>query len=432
MFSTFREGRIMKASDVFTPAGVPTVTYIERDGQKLARALRDSIRTPGLITSLSGPSKSGKTTLIKTVIAVDKLIAISGAAIVSGEHLWERVLNQMNVPSSSSLDSGQIVGADASAKAGGSIKVPFVASGTAEVSGGGKFERSLGATQAFSRTGIDQVIDNIGGSDFVVFIDDYHYMTPVVQTDVARQIKEAAEKGVKICTASVPHRADDIVRSNVELRGRVKAIDFEYWSIEELAEIGDLGFKALNISIDREILMEMAVEAFGSPQLMQQMCLQTCYYFEKYENVGSPVIIHINRRDLENIFENTATTTDFSSLVDAMHSGAKTRGAQRAVFSFTDGSIGDVYRCILLAIQCDPPKLIFGYDEIYVRTRSVCVIEAPSGSSVTQALEQIDGISKTIQPSAPCVEWSEDVLDIVDPYFLFYIRGSKRLSKLRK
>jgi len=33
----------MKALEVFTPAGVPTVTYIERDGQRLEKSLRNAL-----------------------------------------------------------------------------------------------------------------------------------------------------------------------------------------------------------------------------------------------------------------------------------------------------------------------------------------------------------------------------------------------------
>ena len=59
----------------------------------------------------------------------------------------------------------------------------------------------------------------------------------IVQTEIGKQIKAAAETGVRICTASVPHRKDDVVRSNPELRGRVTGIDSDYWNENELAQI---------------------------------------------------------------------------------------------------------------------------------------------------------------------------------------------------
>ena len=40
-------------------------------------------------------------------------------------------------------------------------------------------------------------------------------------------------------------------------------------------------------------------------------------------------------------------------------------------------------------------------------------------------------LSKTVQ-EAPVIEWDEDVLDIVEPYFLFFLRCSPHLSELAK
>src|SRR6185437_11635881 len=97
------------------------------------------------------------------------------------------------------------------------------------------------------------------------------------QTEIGKQIKAAAEKGVRICTASVPHRSDDVVRSNTELRGRVTAIDTDYWKEEELEQIGYKGFQALNVDLAPPIMKRLVSEAFGSPQLMQAICLNFCF-----------------------------------------------------------------------------------------------------------------------------------------------------------
>jgi hypothetical protein len=200
----------MKATEVFTPAGVPTVTYIDREEQQLEEQLLATIKTPGLIASLSGPSKSGKTVLVNKVIAADNLIAVSGAAIRSAEMLWSRILNWMEAPSATKTTSRHAAGLQASGKAGGKTSV-LVASGSVEGSVGADYKYERSREQSFDRAGIDQVIREIANSDYVVFIDDFHYMEKETQVDVARQLKEAAEKGVCICTASVPHRADDVV-----------------------------------------------------------------------------------------------------------------------------------------------------------------------------------------------------------------------------
>jgi hypothetical protein len=421
----------MRSFDVFTPTGVPTHTYVERGDRSLEEQLRNAIRTPGMIASLSGPSKSGKTVLIRKVIDQNNLITVSGAAITDAGHLWERVLNWMEAPSSTSVISSHTVGGEGGGKVSGGANW-LLARAQAEVEGKAKYEYERGNERVFERGGIDQVVKEIGGSDFVVFIDDYHYMPKDVQVAVGRQIKEAAERHINICTASVPHRADDVVRGNAELRGRVQGIDFAYWNEAETKRIAELGFATLGVILPDEALNRMANEAFGSPQLMQQICLQACLRLGIDE--AEPVVRRVpaTNADLDRIFEQASTTTDFSSLLEGLHEGPKQRGSVRNQFQFTDGTQGDVYRCILLALRENPPRLSFPYAEIYERTRSVCIDAVPPGSSVASALEQMPTIAQELEPGAQIIEWSDDVLDIVDPYFLYYLRCSPRLLSLAK
>lgn len=420
----------MTPFEVFTPTGIPTVTYVDRGGEhKLESQLTNALKTPGLTISLSGPSKSGKTTLVKRVVSEDLLISVSGGAIKSAEMLWDRVLNWMEAPSETSHSSSSKKSIELGAEAGG--KAGFLGTGVeAKGSMAIKGENEQGNERKYTRTGLDQVIKEIANSEFVVFIDDFHYMASEIQTDVARQCKEAAEKGIKICTASVPHRADDVVRSNNELRGRVQAVDFDYWTPKEIAIIAHSGFDALNISITQNTFDRLASEAFGSPQLMQQICLQFCFYYRISASAAHALVIAPTIAELNAIFEQASTTTDFSSLLTALHAGPKPRGMERNKYAFADNSRGDVYRCVLLALQQDPPKLGLSYDDIYQRSKSICIGEGPTGSSLANALEQLDSIAKDIQPGQPVLEWSEDVLDIVDPYFLYYMRCSPRLSRL--
>ena len=136
-----------------------------------------------------------------------------------------------------------------------------------------------------ARAGLKQVQYKIAKSDFVVFLDDFHYMPRELQVEVAKQLKAAAELGIKICTASVPHRSDDMVRANTELRGRVQSIDMEYWNLRELEQIGKSGFPWLNMHVDDGFIARLAVEACGSPQLMQTLCLQTCFRLDVVETL---------------------------------------------------------------------------------------------------------------------------------------------------
>ena len=422
----------MNVFEVFTPADTPTVTYVDRGERGLEVALRNALRTPKMIASLSGPSKSGKTVLIKKVLDPDALISLSGAAIKSAEDLWDRVLNWMEAPSERTLSRDQELTIKGETKAGGKLRIPLLAEGSADAAAGGEYAYGRGSEERHERGGIDQVIREIAGSDFVLFIDDFHYMDREVQAKVARQLKEAAEAGVKICTASVPHRKDDVLRGNSELRGRVQAINFEYWLPEEIEQIAIKGFSALNIQLHQANRTRLVQEAFGSPQLMQQICLQTCLRASIEQTSSDQIEINLTDDVIGSVLEQTSTTTDFSSLLEGLHNGPKVRGAPRNQFKFSDGSVGDVYRCILLAVKSDPPCLAFSYDDIQQRTRAVCPDEPPPGSSVASALEQMPRLAEDLEPHTRIIEWSDDVFDIVDPYFLYFLRCSSKLRNLAK
>ena len=93
--------------------------------------------------------------------------------------------------------------------------------------------------------------------------------------------------------------------------------------------------------------------------------------------------------NLKEVLAITSTSSDYKTLVSAMHNGPQTRGTERKKYNFIDGSRGDVYRCILLAIQQDPPVMELPYSVLMDRVKKICVGDAPVGRGVTEACGQI-------------------------------------------
>ena len=162
---------------------------------------------------------------------------------------------------------------------------------------------------------------------------------------------------------------------------------------------------------------------------MQLICLNFCFENGITETLPEQKRVEIDFVTAQNVLERTSAMTDFSSMFAKLHSGPRQRGVERKEFKFEDDSKGDVYRCVLLAMAADPPRLSFRYDEMLKRTEAVSIDDSPTGSSVAQALMQMDKRAAAIQ-EAPVIEWDEDVLDIVEPYFLFFLRNSAILRKL--
>ena len=420
---------MVRATSVFTPTDVPTFTYVERKDRNYESDLRRAFEIPKMIVSVSGPSKSGKTTLIRKVVTQDNLIHIYGANVKQPDDLWTGVLAWMGGPIETTETSGSKTGGTVTVSAGGEIGIPLVAKGQGTAQGAANHEASTSVSKKIAISLLDQIVKEIANSDFMVFIDDFHYIERSVREEIGRQIKAAAELGVRICTASVPHRADDVVRSNTELRGRVTAIDMAYWSIRELEEIAYRGFRELNVDLAPKLLSALAAESFGSPQLMQAISLNFCFEMNIGEQLETHVRLDENEGTIRKVLERTSTTTDFSTMLAALHAGPKQRGTERKQFQFKDGTIGDVYRCVLLTIKEDSPALSLTYEQILIRAASVCQGDSPVGSSLSESLKQMDGLAKLVQ-AAPVIEWDENVLDIVEPYFLFFLRCSPFIMQL--
>jgi hypothetical protein len=217
----------MKASEVFTPGRFPAHTFVDEHLADKKQQLLDTLDAGAMLISISGPSKSGKTVFVEESLGRDNLVQITGAGVSSPVDLWMRVFDMIgtNLPKSITSTVGS------STKGGGSVRVEANAiitkgAGTASIE---HLESTSDAvTASIAADCLNLLIKELGGSDLVLFIDDFHYIPIQIQQEVARQIKEAIRNNVRFICASVPYHADDVIRGNPDLRGRVFSIDFQY------------------------------------------------------------------------------------------------------------------------------------------------------------------------------------------------------------
>ncbi|MBS7791354.1 hypothetical protein KTR66_15235 [Roseococcus sp. SDR] len=419
--------------NVFTPNDYPRLTYVKRAvAPALEDRLQQALLTPKEVISISGPSKSGKSVLIERIVGVDNLITVSGSEISSTASLWDRVLDWMGAPSSRSNSTEVSSMSGKSSILTGTAGVPLVAGGSLAAGTQNSETDKSSTSSTHSRGGLLQVQKEIANSSFCVLIDDFHYIPKELQVEIGRQIKTAAERGIRMIAASVPHRSDDVVRSNSELRGRTQNIDTEFWSEGELLQIAQAGFLALNIEIDDLILRDLARNACGSPQLMQRICLNLCVQLQVKNGYIVKRYVSKHEINLKEVLAVTATSADYKTLVTTMHQGPKTRGVERNKYNFVDGSRGDVYRCILLAIQQDPPVMAFRYDILMERVKAVCIGDSPVGRGVTEACSQLSNFASADRTVEFDTDADVETFYISDPYWLFYLRCSPKLGELAK
>jgi hypothetical protein len=409
----------MRASEVFTPNKLPDVTFIDDHLKEATKTLRQALETGAAVVSLSGPSKSGKTVFIEKTLGKENLIQVTGAGADSPAKLWDRVFGIIGTPTRGSTTGGSGFTGTIGAKA--ATGVPLVVSG--EASASGAWAKTEATSTDYAPDYLQLLIKELGGTDFVVFIDDFHYIPTAVQQQVANEIKEAIRGGVRFICAAVPYHSDDVLRANSDLRGRIFKLDFDYWSVPNLKKIAALGFEALNATASDALSEAFAREAAGSPQLMQSLCLSACFELGLEDRSTEPITIQADLDLISRSCRRTMMTTDYSSTVEKLKEGPKTRGTIRNSHRMLDGTVKDVYPIILGAIAANPPELTIRYQNLQVRIASVCEGDPPSGSSVTGACVHISDIANDAE-NRQVIEWdaANDVLDIRDPYLLFFLR----------
>ena len=412
----------MKATDVFTPTKYPTVTLVTDHLADMKQAYRDAMDEGGKLVRVVGPSKSGKTVFLKSVVSEGMTITVTGAGASSPDELWTRVLHAIGSDTGEETErtEGTSGGHAVSGEASGSI---LVASGkaAAEVTRGRSAAASIRQTKATSL--LQRVIADLANSGLTVFIDDFHYVHVDVQTALAQQLKQAVESGVKIVAAAVPFRSEDVLRANDDLQGRIADFTFEYWTTDELLEIAHLGFAEMNIAYSDDYVRSLALEAAGSPQLMQSLCLETCRELKVYDKSATPVATGNEINLLAAVCQRVSTSVDFSTTIKVMREGPLTRGNSRKAYVLKNGTAADVYQIIVEAIGLYPPTLHFTYADMQKRIADLCQGDSPHFADPCSHMARL--VNDRYQSDK--IDWDADqhLFSLRDPYLLFAIRWSE-------
>lgn len=412
----------MKANEIFTPGSQPSVTYYART--ELEQELQDALATQGFICSIAGPSKSGKTVLCETVVS--KMLLVTGADLKTVAKFWEKVRQELAAPKSTTALSSTTDGGESSAT--GEVSAGFASFLTAKAGVGSKSTNSQqqSATQSFDELSSKALFDVLRERGITLVVDDFHYAAPEVQEALAQEFKEAARSGLRIVVISVPHRADQPIRKNRDLRGRLTTIDIPAWKDEELIEIPRRGFAQLHVTVDETSLRRLVLESLGSPQLMQTLCLRLCL-LHGYENPAPvPIKKALSAAELNLLLKRAASTTNCATVYQILRTGPKPRGEARNLYSFGGGKQGDVYTLILAAIASGEASLTFNYAAIKARVSALIDADAtePRGVDLTNALQQMDKLADDDR----VLEFDDETetLNILDPYFLYYLRWANK------
>ncbi|WNB86690.1 hypothetical protein [Cellulomonas sp. ATA003] len=272
-------------TEVFVVGRLPHVTYNPREDLGLERQLREYLGDRGTILSVSGPTKTGKTTLLRSVAR--DAVWLSGGVIESTNDLWSQVAEKLGLWT----EVGSTV---ANSEGESRTKEGGLSAGLASGRYGATSTTESGREDALGRTTSPLVAARsaLSGSLHIIVIDDFHYVDPAVQLGIVRGLKDLVFDGLGVVFASVPHRAYDAVRVEKEMTGRVTHLNIEPWEEADLVEIARRGFTALNVEdAGGELAQRLARESFASPHLMQDFCRRLCRLNRIEETQVSPTAL---------------------------------------------------------------------------------------------------------------------------------------------
>ncbi|MCD7992242.1 MAG: ATP-binding protein [Clostridia bacterium] len=389
----------LKAENVFKPGAYPEYTYVSRNyentGISYELRLKQALRTAGCLTSLIGPSKMGKTILCEKVIGFDNIVELSGADFNTNSDFWAIVAAKVELPYNGEITTER-----------------ELTEGNSKESDGKKEKYILSK---------DKVIQYYKDNEKVLVIDDFHYASKEMQMKMAQQLKDAIRKELKVVVVSLPHRADDAIRQNADLSGRLSLINIETWKEKDLKEIALLGFRQLNINITDEVAGQLAIECLTSPQLMQYICLSICILLEdkKEDTVKADM--------LESAYRFTTVNFNYADIVNVMSKGPNPRGKKRNLFKTLTGKELDLYGLIVESIAKNPPVMEMNFETLYDRIINLIPADAakPDRQSVKNHMNNLQIILKDKEEIYKAVDWKDGTVYILDPLFLFYLRWGR-------
>lgn len=390
----------LKAENIFKPGAFPEYTYVSRNyentGISYELRLKQALRTAGCLTSIIGPSKMGKTILCEQVIGLDNIVEVSGADFNENTDFWAIIAAKVGLPY-----MGEIT--------------------TERASTEGKSEERDSKSEKYILSK-DKIIRYYIENNKILVIDDFHYASTEMQMKMAQQLKDAIRRELKVVVVSLPHRADDAIRQNADLSGRLSLINIETWKEEDLKKIAIKGFDKLEIKITDNIAEKLAVECLTSPQLMQYICLSICTLLEDEKKQ------EVNDEILEKAYRFTTINFNYADVVSVLIKGPNPRGQQRKLYRTVDGKELDLYGIIVESLAKNPPMTELDFESFYNRIFNV--IEENDRlklekQTVRNHLNHLQELLEGKEEIYRAIEWKDGKVYVLDPLVLFYLRWGR-------
>lgn len=404
--------------EVFVPGGMPSYTYQDRKTLNLESSLLESVHRLRKFIAVAGPTKSGKTVLVRKVIPPEDSIWIEGAHILSIDDFWNAILAKLGIssPISQSKTKSSDQGTETELTSG------FKPAGIGAELKGKDINRTTTSqtlTNQLQSSKSHSAIAALLKSHKTVVIDDFHYVSSENQTLLIRGLKQAVFDGLSVVLILIPHRMHQAATAEMDVDGRTQTISIPEWLPEELFAIAETGFRELAVRAHATTIQTMVSESFRSPHLMQDFCSLICADNNIWKTDTGPLRTLIFSHGKDEFFKRFAHTISPETFRALQKGPERTNRIERSMKS---GGKCDTYEAVLLALQNLNVMTPVRWGELRKSLQEILVDE-PQQHEVTRVLEKMDEIAKT-RNGEPVLDYVKDQreLHLVDPFFRYYVK----------
>lgn len=261
----------LKVSDVFKSTGFPTYTYVERDNGKNELDLEFSFENSGNVIALTGPSKTGKTTLYHRVLEKlnKKPLIINCVENKSLDEIWMSALDKVNFSHVVSTSKSSQHSAKGSLKTGllwlfNEIGIEY------------DYSKTSNENKEYirSKASPSHLMPLLRSKKIVLVFEDVHYLSESIVKPLSQQWKEFTYSEIPILVVSTDHDFVNMSLHNSDLGGRTTYITLDRWLPIELKKIVNTGFSKLGYEIDDYLASVISTESIGAPTLVHKICLE--------------------------------------------------------------------------------------------------------------------------------------------------------------
>jgi len=411
-------------SKVFVPGGFPTITYVDRLEKQLEGHVASARDNLAKLVIVTGATKSGKTVLVDKVFPQDSSIWIDGGSISDENSFWEAVVEKADLYTDVSVIESESETSEVGASGEMEGNIVVVKGKTSiSVGMGEESQREVGHRRATNPKIV--AVSMLQRGDIPLIIDDFHYIDKSVQKSIVRALKSPIMHGLPTVVIAIPNRKYDAVEVEREMTGRVENIEMPVWEINELEQIATIGFNALNVKADQQLIRELAETAYGSPFLMQEFCRTLCARCEIEENTKTVQYIS-EKMDTSDIFIEIAEHSG-RSIFDKLKRGPRAR-ADRKKRLLKNGQQTDIYGVVMEGLKELKPGIeSMPYELLRNNIRDILAEVPPQKNEISRVLDQIAKISYTDTSSTPVIDWQreDNLITITDPFFAFFLKWAR-------